>query len=195
MPLSVGIYIFDNVEVLDFAGPYEVFTTASRVHRRSHPDAEEPFRVCTVARSAALVRARAGLRIVPDHDFASHPPLDILIVPGGDVSAELQRSELAPWLRRCFQRSSITASVCTGSFLLARAGLLGGLRATTHWEDLDDMRLAFPSVSVVADVPWVDEGRVITSAGISAGIGMSLHVVARIAGGDLAHRTARQMEL
>ena len=190
--LKVGIYLFDDVEVLDFAGPYEVFTTASRVALRRGDEA--PFSVCTVAADAVPVRARAGLVVLPDHAMSDHPQLDVLIVPGGVVDRELQRPALLAWIAQVAGATQVTASVCTGAFLLAAAGVLSAGRATTHWEDQADLARAFPALSVVPDAGWVDEGRVVTSGGISAGIDMSLHLVARLADRALAEATARQME-
>ncbi|MES2594810.1 MAG: DJ-1/PfpI family protein [Verrucomicrobiota bacterium] len=192
--LSVAILMFPEVEVLDFAGPYEVFTTAARTHLLEHPGWTAPFSVFTVAREAGPVRARAGLVVIPDHDFTSHPPVDLLIIPGGVVSTELQTPAVAEWIKRVSPTTVITASVCTGAFLLAQAGLLDGKQATTHWEDIADLRAMFPSVDVLENRRWVDEGHVITSAGISAGIDMSLHLVERLAGRDLALKTAHRMD-
>lgn len=194
MSLRVGIYVFDEVEVLDFAGPYEVFTTASRVHRREQPALPEPFTVCAIGRTRAAVRARAGLSVLPDTDFAGHPPLDVLIIPGGVITAELGRPEVIAWIAATAQQARLVASVCTGAFLLAQAGVLNGHAATTHWEDVADLRAMFPGLAVRDGVRWVDEGGVVTSAGISAGIDMSLHLVARLAGRELAGLTARQMD-
>ena len=195
MTLSIAIYVYPQVEVLDFAGPFEVFTTASRVHGRRHPGEEPPFRVFTVARSAEPVQARAGLRVLPDHGFANCPPADVLLVPGGVVDQELADAQAIDWVRRTAAQAQLTASVCTGAFLLAQAGLLKDQRATTHWEDLDDLRTRFPALRVQEGVRWVDEGAIVTSAGIAAGIDMSLHLVARLAGEPLAIATARQMDV
>lgn len=194
MTRTVGILLFDDVEVLDFAGPYEVFTTASRVQRRLAPHADIPFAVRTVAVDSQRVRARAGLVVEADHLLASHPPLDVVIVPGGVVTAVLERPEVIQWIRRVASGAEITASVCTGAFLLGRAGLLEQLPATTHWEDLADLQAAFPGIRVSGGQRWIDEGRIVTSAGISAGIDMSLHLVARLTTHALAVKTARQME-
>jgi transcriptional regulator GlxA family with amidase domain len=191
---KVGIFVFNDVEVLDFAGPYEVFTTASRLHGRSAPSTPEPFAVFTVGKTSAPVRARAGLSVYPDYAFDDHPTIDLLLIPGGVVTAELDTAEVVQWIRRTTERASLTASVCTGAFLLAKAGLLEGKSATTHWEDIDDLRTMFPSVQVQERRRWVDEGSVVTSAGISAGIDMSLHLVERMTSRKLAERTARQME-
>lgn len=195
MTLSVAILLFDGVEVLDFAGPYEVFTTASRVRGRREPLLDAPFQVVTVAATMAAVTARAGLSVVPDHTLASCPPPGLLLVPGGVVDTALQDDALIAWIRAQAAQASITASVCTGAFLLARAGLLDGRAATTHWEDIDELRRQFPAVQVREHVRWVDEGDVVSSAGIAAGIDMSLHLVARIAGRELAVATARQMDV
>lgn len=194
MTHTVGIFVFDAVEVLDFAGPYEVFTTASRMHARIDADAPPLFDVFTVGRTASPLRARAGLSVFPDHDFSHHPQVDVLIIPGGVVTAELARPEVSQWISDAARRSLVTASVCTGAFLLAKAGLLDAKQATTHWEDIDDFTSMFPSVEVQTNQRWVDQGSIVTSAGISAGIDMSLHLVERLAGRGLAERTARQME-
>jgi transcriptional regulator GlxA family with amidase domain len=195
MPTSVAIYIYPNVEVLDFAGPYEVFTTASRVHRRRHPDLDEPFKVFTVARTIAAVTARAGLKVLPDYSLESCPQVDLLIIPGGVTDAEIADPMVVNWVRLRSHTTVITASVCTGAFVLAKAGLLDGKSATTHWEDVDDLRTQFPAVMVREGVRWVDEARLVTSAGIAAGIDMSLHLVSRIAGIELAQATAKQMDV
>lgn len=193
--MQVGILLFDDVELLDMAGPYEVFTTASRVHARTQTAGADPlFTVTTLARSLAPVRARAGLQLTPDMTLADHPPLDCALVPGGAVTAELRQPQTLAWIAAQRQSARMLASVCTGSLLLAQAGVLDGLAATTHWEDLDELRALRPAVRVQGGVRWVDEGAVVTSAGISAGIDMSLHLVERLHSRDLARRTARQMD-
>ena len=191
---NVGIYVFDEVEVLDFAGPFEVFSTASRVFCRAQPGAEPPFQVFTVSASRSPVSARGGLVVQPRYSFADHPALHVLVVPGGVVTAELDRPRVVAWVAVQSAAAEVTASVCTGAFLLARARLLKGKSATTHWEDIADLRAMAPATRVVQGVRWVEEGSVLTSAGISAGLDMSLHIVARLAGHDLAARTARQMD-
>lgn len=194
MTLTIGIYLFDDVEVLDFAGPFEVFATASRVYSRLHPSPPKPFEVITIAREARPIFARAGLQVQPSHSFASHPPIDVLIIPGGVVDAEMTQRPVIDWIKRNAADSSLTASVCTGAFLLAAAGLLDGKTATTHWEDIPDLRARFPRVTVVEDRRWIDAATIVTSAGISAGIDMSLYLVSRLADHELAVKTARQME-
>jgi transcriptional regulator GlxA family with amidase domain len=194
MPRTVGIYIYDDVEVLDFCGPFEVFSTASRVKARLDPGAAKPFGVITIADSIRLIHARAALTIQPHFDITNHPPIDLLLVPGGVHDAELKRDDVIGWIARTAAKAEITASVCTGAFLLAKAGLLQGKAVTTHWEDIADFRAMFPTVTVRENLRWVDEGNTVTSAGISAGIDMSLHLVARLESEDLAVKTARQMD-
>lgn len=195
MTVQVAIYLYPGVEVLDFAGPYEVFTTASRVHLRQHASAEPPFRVFTVARSREPVAARAGLRALPDHALADRPAVDLLLIPGGVVDDEVADAEVVAWVRERSAKAALTASVCTGAFILAEAGLLRGLAATTHWEDVADLRTKYPGLDVREGVRWVDQGSIVTSAGIAAGIDMSLHLVARLASPELARATARQMDV
>lgn len=194
MTRTIGIFVYDDVEVLDFAGPYEVFTTASRVHGLLTPGAPSPFRVRTIGQTGAMQRARAGLSVFPDADFAATGYLDVLLVPGGVVTAELEKAAVIDWIGAIAREAELVASVCTGAFLLAKAGLLDGQDATTHWDDIDDMRAAFPQVRVHAQRRWVDNGKFVTSAGISAGIDMSLHLVERLASRELALATAHRME-
>lgn len=185
----VAIYIFPDVEVLDFAGPYEVFAVTNELNER------RLFHTFTVAERAGPVRARNGLGVVPDHTFADCPPPDLLVVPGGlGTRPLLDRPDVVAWVAARAAAAEITASVCTGSLLLAKAGLLAGRRATTHHLRHDLLRELAPDATVLTDRRWVDEGRVATSAGISAGIDLSLHLVARLHGADVAARTARYME-
>jgi transcriptional regulator GlxA family with amidase domain len=195
MTISVGIYLFKNLEVLDFAGPFEVFTTASRVSLRRSPDNEAPFKVFTIAKTTGIVQARAGLKTLPDFSFNECPRVDLLLIPGGVVDEEVRDESVISWVRATAASTQLTASVCTGAFILAKAGLLDHKKATTHWEDIDDLWSQFPEIQVQGDVRWVDEGRVVSSGGIAAGIDMSLHLVARLASSQLAEATARQMDV
>ena len=195
MTYSVGIFVFDNVEVLDFAGPYEVFTTAARVYGKQHLlSSITPFEVFTIGKTKEPIHARAGLKIEPDFDFNTHPKIDVLLIPGGVVTEALKDASVINWIATTAKKTQLTASICTGAFLLAKAGLLEGKFATTHWEDINDLRVMFPNLEVKEQMRWVDEGKIVTSAGISAGIDMSLHLVERLINRDLAVKTARQME-
>ena len=193
-PLQVAILVFDEVEMLDLGGPYEVFTTATRMHQRQAPGSPALFAVQCVARTLQPVRARAGLQVLPDADFASASAPDVLIVPGGVVDAAAACPATRAWVAGAAQGAQISASVCTGAFILAAAGVLTQGPVTTHWEDLADLRARFPHLTVRENVRWVDQGARVTSAGISAGVDMCLHLVARLAGLPLAERTAHQME-
>lgn len=194
-PLRVRILAYDGVEALDFAGPFEVFTTAARVHQRLQPGAPAPFEVASVAhtRAGEPVQARAGLRLLADHSLAD-TTADVLVVPGGVIDAPMASPDTLRWIARCATGAQLVASVCTGVFLLAQSGVVTREAVTTHWEDLADLRAQFPQLDVREGVRWVDTGRIVSSAGISAGIDMSLHLVERLAGRDLAERTARQMD-
>ncbi len=193
--LRVLLLAYDGVEALDFAGPFEVFTTANRMQQRLQPDAAPVFEVLSVAASLSVpVQARAGLRLLADHVFDGSPQADLLIVPGGVVDSALADAGTLRWIAAQAAGAQLTASVCTGAFLLAAAGVLVEGPATTHWEDIDDLRARFPALAIQDGVRWVDQGRIVTSAGISAGIDMSLHLVERLAGRALADRTARQMD-
>lgn len=194
MTVSVGLYIYDEIEVLDFAGPYEVLTTASRVFRRSNASDPVPFSVFTMAREKNTIRTRPGLIVQADYLISNHPAIDLLLVPGGIITAELAAPQVLDWIANLSPTPQIIASVCTGSFLLAKAGLLHGKSATTHWEDIADMQKSFPSVKVLQGRRWVDQGAIVTSAGISAGLDMSLYLVERLFGRQLALDTAHQMD-
>lgn len=196
MTLRVRILAYDGVEALDFAGPFEVFTTASRVSQRLNPGAQAPFEVASVALASAgqPVQARAGLRLLADHELAANPKADVLIVPGGVVDAPMASPATLRWIAECAAGAQLVASVCTGVFLLAKSGVVTREAVTTHWEDIADLREQFPSLDVREGERWVDSGRVVSSAGISAGIDMSLYLVERLAGRALAERTARQMD-
>ncbi len=192
MPTSVGIYLYPEVEILDFTGPYQVFSTATRLAVGG--DMPPPFSTFTIAARKGLVRARGGLVVQPNYNFANHPAIDLLIVPGGVVNAELENPEVIRWIEKTSAQAGLTAAVCTGAFLLAKANVLYAHKATTHWEDITELKAMFPLLKVVEGCRWVDAGRYVTSAGISAGIDMSLHLVQRIAGLELAAATARQLD-
>ena len=194
---QVGIVIFDDVEVLDFAGPFEVFSKAGQIlkHSDDTPEQAETISALTIAQSDQIVKARGNLLIQPHYSFETHPPLDLLVVPGGwGTRREAENPVMLDWLRRVTPTTTINASVCTGSFLLGMIGLFDRRKATTHWQSLDRMAATFPNVQVMRDARWVDEGNVVSSAGISAGIDMSLHLVERLYGTSIADQTALQME-
>lgn len=190
----VGIVLFENIEVLDFCGPFEVFS-ATRLNEERRREEPSPFEVLLVAERNPPVVTMGGMKVIPDHTFENCPELDILVVPGGwGTRKELNNPVMLDWLRTRAAEVETLTSVCTGSMLLGFAGLLNGLHATTHWRSLDWMRESFPSVTVEYDKHVVEDGRVLTSAGISAGIDLALKVVTRYCGEAVARATAKHME-
>jgi transcriptional regulator GlxA family with amidase domain len=205
--LNVGIYIYDHAEVLDFSGPFEVFTTASRV--ATGDDGAPPFNTFLISEHGTLVQARGGYQILPNYSFESlfldpaMTNIDVLIVVGGVHTVEMEKPAVLEWIQNISKTAKIVASVCTGAFILAKAGILTKKhKVTTHWDDIRGLKEQFPDLTVVENTNtntnmntrWVDEGNVVTSGGISAGIDMSLHLVERLSSRELAERTARQME-
>lgn len=192
--IRVGILLYPEVEVLDFAGPFEVFSVAARIAPRLEGTGAPVFEVATVGRRRETIRARHGLEVLPRHGFDDAPTFDLYVVPGGVPAQPLADPVTLAHVEAAARDAILTASVCTGAFVLARLGLLDGRRVTTHWEDVADLRSFRPWTEVIEGVPFVDEGGIVTSAGISAGIAMSLHLVGRILGVEAARRTARQMQ-
>lgn len=191
---TVGIVIFDDIEVLDFCGPFEVFS-ATRLDEAKRREEPSPFEVKLIAENGGQVSTSGGMRVSADHGFQDSPRLDILCVPGGwGTRREVDNPVMLAWLRGRAAEAELVTSVCTGSMLLGFAGLLEGRRATTHWRSLDWMVQSFPRTKVVRDQHVVDDGALISSAGISAGIDMALTVVARYCGEAVARATARHME-
>jgi transcriptional regulator GlxA family with amidase domain len=194
MRKRVGILIFPDVEVLDFCGPFEVFSV-TRLNEDARREESSPFEVLLVAETKNTIVATGGLKVIPDVTLETCPPLDILVVPGGwGTRAEAKNKRLLDWIAERGRSVETLTSVCTGSMLLGQAGLLDGRRATTHWRSLDRMRDAFPAVTVEEKLHVVEHDNVLTSAGISAGIDMALRVVIRYFGEAVARGTVRNME-
>lgn len=189
---KIGILLFNEVEVLDFAGPFEVFSITNYPPESSI----KPFDVKTIAESREIVRARNGLQVVPDFSFADNPEFDILIVPGGYGAEEIEINNevVINWIKEQMTKVGLMASVCTGAFLLAQAGLLDGKKATTHWMDIDRLEREFEKITVERDVKYVDEGSIITAGGVSAGINMSMYIVTKLLGEKVGLSTAKRME-
>jgi len=193
--LNVGILLFDQVEVLDFAGPFEVFSRTRLVpgleSRRSEESA--PFFVFTVAATRHPINATAGLQVLPRYAFADAPPIDILVVPGGfGTRALLADAGALDWIRHAAKGARLVTSVCTGALLLASAGLLADRRATTHWGALDLLE-SLGGVRVDREKRVVDDG-VVTSAGVASGIDMAFYVVETLFGRAVAQETAHYIE-
>jgi transcriptional regulator GlxA family with amidase domain len=190
----VGIVLFEDIEVLDFCGPFEVFSVA-RLNEDKRREEPSPFEVWLVAEHPGPVNTSGNMQVMPHYTFENCPPLDILVVPGGwGTRKELKNPAMLEWLRARAAEVETLTSVCTGAMLLGFAGLLNGRRATTHWRSLDWMRDAFPEATVEFQKHVVEDGSLVTSAGISAGIDMALRVVARYCGENVARAAARHME-
>jgi len=187
VPWTVGILLFDDVEELDFAGPWEVLTMAQR----------QGDRVVTVAEAGAdaVVRCAKGLRVLADHGLGDHPPLDVLVVPGGPGAQRQDTNEaVLRWIRDVDRTTTWTTSVCTGSLLLAAAGPAAGRRITTYFSFVEPLRERGLAGAVVAGPRWVVDGKVVTAAGVSAGIDMALWLVGQLAGVDHARWTQRAIQ-
>jgi transcriptional regulator GlxA family with amidase domain len=185
----IGIVLFDDVEELDAVGPWEVLAAWATFW----PD--DGWRVVTLSRDGKPVRAAKGLVLTPDHSFADAPPLAIVLHPGGQgTRPQLQDEGHLAWVRAQAASAELMTSVCTGSLVYAKAGLLADRPATTYWGALDVLAELDPSIEVRPDDRYVDSGEVITSAGVSAGIDMALHLVVRLAGEDRAREVRRYIQ-
>jgi len=186
---EVGIFIFNEADVLDFSGPFEVFSLTEK-------NREKLFNVNLISEHGRLITARNGYKVMPSYDFSNHPDLDILIIPGGYGAEEIEiKNTIAlKWITSQYEKVQILASVCTGALLLAECGILDNKKATTHWMDYDRLEQEYPKVNVIRKVKYVDEGKVLTSGGISSGINMCFHLIQRLFDADMAKFTAKRME-
>jgi putative intracellular protease/amidase len=180
-PPTVGILLFDHVEIIDFAGPWEVFGGAG-------------YKVFTVAEKLDPVNTVYGQKIVADYTFENSPRADVLLVPGGGVADAAANAKLIKWVQDNAKTSNYVMSVCTGAFILAKAGLLNGLTATTVRGGIDRLATAFPNIKVVYDKRYVDNGKIITTAGLSSGIDGSFYLVSKMLGKGQAQQTALGLE-
>jgi transcriptional regulator GlxA family with amidase domain len=188
---NVAIVLYEGVELLDFAGPGEVFAAAARIGAvRGQP----AFRVYTVATSKAPLTSQGFLKVTPDYSIDDAPRSDLIVVPGGNSGTLSDDSRFMAWARKAIDDAEVSMSVCTGAFVLGKAGALDGRTATTWFGATEKLRQTFPKATVQDGRRFVDEGRVVTTAGVSAGIDGALHVVARLLGRAVADRTARYME-
>ncbi|MEN1759012.1 DJ-1/PfpI family protein [Anoxynatronum sibiricum] len=187
--LRVGVYLFNKVELLDFAGPCEVFSVTSELNHFGL------FQVLTVSQDGRPIQTIHGLRIMADYSFDNHPPIDILVIPGGvGTRSEMKKEKVLQWISRVHHQAKITMTVCTGAVLLGKLGLLDGLEATTHHEVLDLLQQTAPRALVMPEKRWTDNGRIMTSGGIAAGIDLSLHLVSKLYGREIMKKTMAYME-
>lgn len=185
---SIGVFIFDGAEELDWAGPWEVLSAWSVL-------APGESKVFTIAKGMGLVRCAKGLRVMPDHSWMTSPPIDVLVYPGGEgVRAHIGDREIRSWLCALAEGGTLLTSVCTGSLVYADAGLLDGHAATTHWQALERLERMGSRITVRRQVRFVDDGAIVTAAGVSAGIDMALHLVARLSSAQRAEQVRQYIQ-
>ncbi len=186
---NVGILLFDDIELLDFAGPYEVFAVTDELNKHSL------FDVFTLSENKNEIRTIHGLRVQPDYSTRNAPRIDILVIPGGDgTKAVIRNQALLGWIRQAYEQTEITFSVCSGARIPAILGLLDGKEFTTHHAVVDDVIAIAPKSIYKKDTRFVDNGRLMTAAGISAGIDLSLHIVEKLHGARVKEQTMKYME-
>ena len=194
IPLIVGILIFDDVEILDVAGPFEVFAV-TRLNDEQRLQQSSPFKVYLISETNKQITAIGGLRLTPDVTISECPELDLLVVPGGwGTRKESKNKILVKWIGNQFTNNRLIASVCTGSSLLGKAGLLDGRDATTHWRAFDFLQESAPKARILKNVRFTLTDPIFTSAGVSAGIDLALRIVSHVFGTEVGQATARQME-
>ncbi|TGL85082.1 DJ-1/PfpI family protein [Leptospira congkakensis] len=188
--LQIGILVFPEVEVMDFAGSFEVFSLAETNNR------EKLCNVFLVAEKTTPIRARNGLFVLPNFNYTNCPDMDILIVPGGYGAEELEikNKTTLSWIKANYLKVKHLASICTGAFLLAEIGVLDGLEVTTHWMDIETLKNNYPMLNVKENVRYTDNGKILTSGGISSGIHMSFYLLQKQFGLEVALRTAKRVE-
>jgi transcriptional regulator GlxA family with amidase domain len=185
-PKNLANLVHDDVEVLDFCGPFEAFGVTGE-------DGQAYFNVFTVAEKPDVVRANTGMLIQPNHSIDDCPPLSMLLIPGGRTGVVLENERLMAWIKEQDQQVEHLVSVCTGAYVLAELGLLDGLEATTHYSGYDRLQQAAPTAVVRRDVRVCDNGHIVTGAGVSAGIDLALHMIGRMYGMDEARAVAEYM--
>jgi transcriptional regulator GlxA family with amidase domain len=187
--LRFGIVLFDGVEELDWAGPWEVLASWK------HYFPEDQIDVFTLSPDGEVVTCAKGARVLSDHSYSEHPPIDVLIFPGGEgTRRQLGDESVQNWVREIAKSAQLVASVCTGALVLADAGLLDGRPATTHWASLELLRSLGKDIEVRAGDRFVDDGDLVTAAGVSAGIDMALHLVARLGSVERARQVRRNIQ-
>jgi transcriptional regulator GlxA family with amidase domain len=182
---NVAVFVHEGVELLDFAGPAEAFAAV---------EGAQTFQVYTVSTTEADITSQGFLTIKPKYTLAKCPKPDVIVLPGGNTGIPLRDERVIQWIKKSEGEAEVVMSVCTGAFLLAKADLLDGKEATTHWGSIDALKKSAPKTKVHADRRFVDNGKIVTCAGVSAGIDGALHVIKRLCGKQAAQDTARYME-
>lgn len=186
---NVGILIFDNVEVLDFSGPYEVFNVANEINT------ERLFKVFTIAETKDIIMAKFGYKVKPDYSINNHPEIDILVIPGGEGrKIQMNNPLITNWIKNEFDKLELLLTVCTGAFIAGKSGVLNVNQATTHHCSYDEFERTFPDIELIRNVKYVDSGKIIIAGGISAGINAALYIVDKLIGPGHGKKTAEHME-
>jgi transcriptional regulator GlxA family with amidase domain len=194
LPLMAGILIFDDVEVLDVTGPFEVFSVA-RLNEQHRFEESSPFKVILIAEKLNQIVAIGGLRLIPDFNIDTCPHLDLLIIPGGwGIRREVKNTTIIKWISNQVSKTVLTASVCTGSSLLGKAGLLDDRNATTHWRSFDFLQESASKAHILKNIRFTLDEPIFTSAGVDAGIDLALHIVSHFLGIEIGQSTALYME-
>jgi transcriptional regulator GlxA family with amidase domain len=186
---NVGILIFDNVEVLDFSGPFEVFNVANEINT------ERLFKVFNIAETEDIIMAKFDYKVKPDYSINDHPEIDILVIPGGEGrKIQMNNPVITGWVKKEFDSIELLLTVCTGVFIAGKSGVLNVKQATTHHASFNEFEKTFPHIELVKNVKYVDSGKIITAGGISAGINASLYIIDKLIGNDHGKKTAEHME-
>ncbi len=187
--INTGIFLFNDVEVLDFAGPFEVFSVTSELNKY------KLLKVFTISQDGKLITAVNGLKVLPDYSFDNHPKIDVLIIPGGiGTKKEICNNDVLSWVADNYKEFKITFSICSGARILGKLGLLDGLESTTHHEVIPHLKEIAPKTIINEKARYIDNGRIMTSGGISAGIDLSLHIIEKLFGNDIKDNTIKYME-
>lgn len=187
--LNVGIFIFNDIELLDFAGPFEVFSVSSDLNK------DKLFQVFTITEDGKAIKSVNGLKVLPDYSFSDHPDIDILILPGGIGSkTEMEKEAVLQWITNNYNSSKLTMSVCSGARLLGKLGLLDGVECITHHDVIPDLIEIAPNAIIKQGNRFLGKDKIYTSAGISAGIDLSLHIVKMLYGSGVEAKTRAYME-
>jgi putative intracellular protease/amidase len=184
---NLAIFIFDGVQIIDYTGPFEVLGQA-------HDGGKKIFNIYTVAEKAGPITTNMGMTVVPKYSFADMPKTDVLVLPGGDTRAGLANPKVIKWVQDTAANAEYVMSVCNGAFYLGKAGLLDGLSATTFYGLVDELKDATPKAHIVTDQRFVDNGKIITTAGLSSGIDGALHLIEKIVGRGRAQEVALNLE-
>lgn len=186
---NIAVLIYDNVELMDFCGPYDVFSIANKI------SLENVFNIYTVSENIGEITTQNGLIVNSKFSIDNCPKIDILIIPGGQGSRkEMKNDNLLNWIKRCYLESELILSVCTGALILANCQLIDGMQATTHHNAIELLKELAPKAKIVSDKRFVDNGKIILSAGVYSGIDMSLYVLGKLLGEDLVFKVKENME-